>query len=188
MELKTVDCGGAQVEMSDAAVIALKSLTEKHASEIQARDEKIETLTTASDAKDADLAKAEARAEEAESKLKDAEAKNTPEALDTASRERAQLVEDAHKLAPELDCKALDATGIKRAALDAKGVDLKDKGEAFIDAAFEARVEIADSDPGTAARMAKDLATTSRTQSKDSDDDPRAAYLKRMSGADKGAN
>lgn len=180
MSTKVIDCGGSQIEVSDAAAIAIKALQDKHAAEIEARDGKIQ----AADAKVAELEKqvatSDAKVEALEKRVADAEAKTTPEALEAAAAARAKLLEDARKLAPELDCKTLDSAGIRRAALEAAGVNLEGKSEAFIDAAFEARVELAGDSP--AKRTAKALADAPKSKTTDAGD-PRAAYMERTSQA-----
>jgi len=187
MSTKVIDCGGSQVEVSDAAAIAFKAMTDKHTSEIEAKDAVIDELEEKVKDSDKELAKAETDSEEAKKKLEDAEARLTPEALDAAVRERSEVIEAAHKLDADLDCTTLDAAGIRRAALEAIDVNLDGKSDAYVDAAFDARVEAADASEKTPAQRAGEaLAGGSKTT--DSGKSPRDAYMDRTANAFQGGN
>ncbi len=191
MTLKMVDCGGSNVEMTDAAVVALKSLVATHDTELATRDAKISDAETKIADLETKLAAADAKLEDSQKKLDEAEAKLTPEALDAAGRDRAQLVEDAKKLAPDLDCKTLDAEGIKTSVLKALDVDIEGKSSAYIEGAFETRASIA-RDAKESGRAAAGLAGALKTKAKANDaGDPesaREAYIARTRDAHKGEN
>lgn len=177
---KVIDVNGISIEMPDQAAQAFDSLKAAHAKAIDEKSAELVALSEKVKAQDAALAKAEARAEGAESKLKDAESKLTPEALDAAARERASLIEDAKLLAPKLDTKPLDAADIRRESLKAAGVTLDGKSDEYVTAAFDARVEMARAKGGTAAKGADSLAT--RTQAHDANA-ARSKYLAEQSSA-----
>lgn len=177
---KTIDFNGVAIEVTDQAAQAFDALKASHAKALDEKTAEIVSLTEKAKSQDSALAKAEARADGAEAKLKDAEAKLTPQALDAAARDRAKLCEDALVLAPKLDTKPLDAAGIRREALKAAGVALDGKSEDYVTAAFDARVDTARAKGGTAAKGADSLAN--RTQTEDAGD-ARSKYLARQANA-----
>lgn len=185
-----IDCAGTQIEVSDAAAIAIRNMVEKHDAAIEAKDSEIATLTSKVSDGDKATATLEAKLEDAESKLAEAEKLITPEALDAAAQERSALVEAAHAIAPDLDCSTLDAEGIKRGALKAIEVDTEGRSSDWLDAAFDIRAEQAgEAKKSTARRVGESLAKGGKqTKTTDAEGDPRTAYLTRTTGAHLGGS
>ena len=179
---RTIDCNGIPVEMTDQAARAFEALRDAQKATIEARDSELEELRDKVKDLEEQLAKSQARADDAEEKLKGANDSLKPEALDAAVKARASLLDRARKLAPELDATSLGDAQIKRAALEAIKLDLTDKSDAYIDAAFDARVELADSKPRSQSQdVAKQLFDTGRTD--DAEANPRMAYMQRVADA-----
>jgi hypothetical protein len=183
--LKTIDCGGHSIEVTDVAAIAIKQLVDKHAADLKTRDMAEEEQQKKIDELEEKLAKADAENEENKKKIDELEEKTSPEAMDAAARARTALVDAALTLAPKLDCSALDSKAIKLAALKAIGFDTEGRSDTYLDAAFDARVELAkDGNPSAAKRAAAALAAASNTQANDEDaESPRAKYLSRQRDA-----
>lgn len=179
---KIIDCGGSQVEVSDAAAIAIKAMQDKHATEVEGLQKRISDMESEKEDMEEEEAKKDAKLDALQKDLDEANAKLTPEALDAAVKERAEVIDGAKKLAPEIKTDGLDTAAIKRAALEAIDVNLDGKGDTYVDAAFEARVEVADSGtPSAAQRAAEKLAGGSKTT--DSVQDARAKYMERTQNA-----
>lgn len=184
MEMKTVDFQGIKIEVPNQAADAIVAMRRSHDEEIEQKDMAEKELRDKIKDLEEKLAKAEAKGEDSAKRLADAEAKLTPEAIDASVRERQKVIDDAHKLAPKLDCSTLDTAAIKRAALEAIDVDLDGKSADFLDAAFEARVEVAGNSP--LQRTADAFVGAAKNKVNDAPKDPRAEYMARQSVAYRG--
>lgn len=141
--LRKVMVDGLQVETTDAGAAAIDKLT-KDKQAVEKRLSDAETAhQTAIAAKDAELAKAHAERDAEKAKVVDAAA------LDALVQRRADLIDAAKKVAPKIETKGLSDAAIRRAAVVAvRGEDaVKDKSEAYIDAAFDLLHEAKPTDP-----------------------------------------
>lgn len=182
MSTKVIDCGGSQVEVSDAAAIAIKAMQDKHATEVDGLQKRISDMESEKDDMEEEDAKKDAKIDSLQTELDAANEKLTPQALDAAVKERAEVIDGAKKLSPEIKTDGLDTAAIKRAALEAIDLKLDGKSDTYVDAAFEARVEVADSGkPSAATRTAEKLGNGSKTTDKVTDS--RAAYMDRTRNA-----
>lgn len=179
---KIIDCGGSQVEVSDAAAIAIKAMQDKHSTEVEGLQKRISDMESEKEDMEEEEGKKDAKIDSLQKDLDAANARLTPEALDAAVKERQTVIEGAKKIAPKLDCATLDTEAIKREALKAIDVDIEGKGDGYVNGAFEMRVEAADSGkPSAAHRAAENLGQGAKTT--DSVSDARAAYQDRMRNA-----
>lgn len=186
MKLVVVDCDGISVEMTEQAAQAFEKIKRAHAEDSARRDAEAKTLTDKVAELETAVAKAEARADAAKAdadearKLADAA---KPEALDALVADRAKLIEDAHLIAPALDCAGKDAGTIRREALVAAGVNLDGKSDVFVDARFEAAVEVArEKGAGAPGRAAAADLNKARGAANDAQD-ARSKYLAETANA-----
>lgn len=131
--LRKVMVDGLQVETTDAGQQAItKLLADRDAARKETADAKVEH-DKALAAKDADLAKKDAEIEDLKKKVLDGEA------LDAAVQARAALIDKAKRVAPKVETAKLSDSEIRKAVVAAvRGEDaVKDKSDAYIDAAFD---------------------------------------------------
>ena len=138
--LKTVVLGdkAVQVAVTDVAAIeAFKADTAKAMSDAKAAHD------TVLAAKDAELATKDAKIADLEKQVL------TPDALDAKVQARSDLIDAAKKVAPKIETKGLSDADIRKAAVVAvRGADaVKDKSEAYIDAAFDLLKDTKPADP-----------------------------------------
>jgi hypothetical protein len=138
--LKTVVLGdkAVQVAVTDVAAIeAFKADSAKALTDVKAAHDA--ALAT----KDAELAKKDAKIADLEKQVL------TPDAIDAKVQARADLIDAAKKVAPKIETKGLSDAAIRRAAVVAvRGEDaVKDKSEAYIDAAFDWLMDAKPADP-----------------------------------------
>ncbi|KAA0970819.1 DUF2213 domain-containing protein [Aureimonas fodinaquatilis] len=141
-DLRKVMVDGLQVETTDAGAAAIDKLqNDKQAIEAKLLDAEINHAAALA-SKDAELAKAHAERDDAKAKIVDASA------LDALVQGRADLIDAAKKVAPNIEIKGLSDAAIRRAAVVAvRGEDaIKDKSEAYIDAAFDLLREVEPAD------------------------------------------
>lgn len=118
---------------SDSLIVALEKERAK-------KKEIIDSMTNELDRLKAKLDTELAKTAELEEKLRVA---TDPDAITKAVEERTQLKKDAFVIAgKDIECSG-DSLAIKRATLNAIGVKLDDKSDAYIEACFDARLEIA---------------------------------------------
>lgn len=143
MATRKVKVGDVSIEVDEQAAEVITALAEK----LKAAEEKASAATEA--------AQAEADAKDKELAAKDAEIAKlkadtmTADKLDAAIADRVALITKAKAVA-DVDYAGLDATGIKRKAVEAIRGDgsMKDKSAAYIDAAFD----LIDAKPATQHR------------------------------------
>lgn len=134
--LKTVVLGDAAVQVSVSDVAAIEQFKTNSAKALS--DAKAEHKT-AIDAKDAELAKLQAKLDDAEGKVLSAED------VDKLVADRSDLLTAAKSIAPEVKTEGLKDAEIRKAVVVAKLGDaaVADKSEAYIDARFDILVESA---------------------------------------------
>ena len=141
--LRTVVVDGLSVQTTDQGAQAIDKL-QKALADSAANVGKLQTDHAAAlAAKDAELAKAHAERDAANAKVLDAAA------LDKLVQARADLIDAAKKVAPKIETAGLTDAAIRRAAVVAvRGEDaVKDKSEAYIDAAFDLLKDVKPADP-----------------------------------------
>lgn len=141
--LRTVVVDGLSVSTTDQGAQAIDKL-QKALADSAANITKLQAdHATALAAKDAELAKAHAERDAANAKVLDAAA------LDKLVQARADLIDAAKKVAPKIETAGLTDAAIRRAAVVAvRGEDaVKDKSEAYIDAAFDLLKDVKPADP-----------------------------------------
>lgn len=136
--MSTVTINGVSYEASEQVVQAVAQLQAELA-ECKSK------LPTEEDAAAAEAAKAEAEAQLAamQEQVSNAEAMTTPEALDEAVEERAEVVDAARKLIPNFDHKGKSNDAIRLEVVKAKGGDIKNldsKPKDYVAARFDALV------------------------------------------------
>jgi uncharacterized protein len=143
VNLRTVVVDGLSVSTTDQGAQAIaklqKDLESSAAKLTDAASEHAKALAT----KDADLAKKDAEIDALKAKVLDAAA------LDKLVQARADLIDAAKKVAPKIETKGLSDADIRKAAVIAvRGEDaVKDKSDAYIDAAFDLLKDIKPADP-----------------------------------------
>lgn len=186
MKSVIVDCDGISVEMTEQAAQAFEKIKRAHAEDSARREAELKALTDRVAALETGIAQAEAKADAAKAdadearKLADAA---KPEALDALVAERAKLVEDAHLIAPALDCAGKDARTIRRDALVAAGVNLEGKSDVFIDARFDAAVEVARERGASAPSRSGAAGIAGARGTANDSKDAREEYLSRTANA-----
>lgn len=171
MTTKTVVLGdkAVQVLAEDAAEVErFKDASAKQLADAQS------THDAAIAAKDAELAKLQAKLDDAESKImSDAD-------LDKRVADRAALVGAAKAIVGDIKTEGLSDADIRKAVVTAKLGDaaVADKSEAYIDARFDILVEDSAKDTGNPVR---DAIKSVPTNHQDANlDDARSAYLDRL--------
>lgn len=141
MTTRKIVVDGLSVETTDAGAQAIEKLqgqlrdaNSEHAKALATKDSEHETVVAA---KDKELATKDARIEELEAKVV------SDEDLDKRVADRAKLVGDAKRLAPDLDTKGLKDADIRKAVLTKKLGDEKVKtmSDAYVDARFDIELE-----------------------------------------------
>lgn len=141
--LRTVVVDGLSVTTTDQGAQAIDKL-QKALADSAANVAKLQADHAAAlSAKDAELAKAHAERDDFKAKVLDAAA------LDKLVQARADLIDAAKKVAPKIETAGLTDAAIRRAAVVAvRGEDaVKDKSEAYIDAAFDLLKDAKQADP-----------------------------------------
>ena len=151
------------VAVADApAVEAFKAETIRKASEAEAAHD------AAIAAKDADLAKKDAEIDDLKGKVLDGAA------LDAAVAARGDLIATAKAIAPDIKTDGIADADIRKSVVIAKRGDaVKDKSQAYFDAAFDILAEDADKVDPVRFTMSQEPARVS---------DSHSAYLARMTG------
>lgn len=142
VNLTTVVLGDKAVQVSAADASALEAF--KNTMKLQLSDA-IAEGKKAVEAKDVELAKKDAEIEELNKKVL------SDEEISKLVDEKSQLISDAKLIDSELDVDGKTSAEIKKAAVvSVRGEDaVKDKSEAYVDAAFELAVESAKADPNS---------------------------------------
>lgn len=141
--LRTVVVDGLSVSTTDQGAQAIAKLQKDLESSAAKFTDAEATHARAIAAKDAELAKAHAERDAEKAKVLDAAA------LDARVQARADLIDAAKKVAPKIETKGLSDADIRKAAVVAvRGADaIKDKSEAYIDAAFDLLKDVKPADP-----------------------------------------
>ncbi|WP_270374972.1 DUF2213 domain-containing protein [Marinicauda sp. Alg238-R41] len=145
--LKTVAVDGLSVSTTDQGAQAIAKLqADRDAARTEATEAKDEHAKALA-AKDADLAKKDAEIDDLKAKVLDAAA------MDAAVQKRADLIDRARKVAPKVETKGLTDAEIRKAVVTAvRGADaVKDKSDAYIDAAFDLLADAKPKNPLTSA-------------------------------------
>ena len=169
--LRKIMVDGLQVETTDAGATAIEKLTKQlsdAAAALTAAEKKAEEEAAA---KEKEMAKKDAEIADLKAKTLDAAA------IDAMVKDRADLVARAKAIQPDAVTDGKSAADIKRAVVVAKRGDaVKDKADAYIDAAFDLLGDAEDP-----AKKALADASTAKVG------DAYADYENRMSNAWKGA-
>jgi hypothetical protein len=174
-KLRQVMVDGIPVETTDAGAAVIEKLTNDKKAAEQSLSDANQKHETAIAAKDKELAEKDAKIADLEKKVLD------DAALDAKVQDRAKLVADASKLAKDADFNGLSDADIRKTAVAAvRGEDaVKDKSQAYIDAAFDIALEAAgssDDDPVRQALISRDTKTQAN-------DNGQSAYEKRIADA-----
>ena len=132
-ETRTVTIDGLPVQTDDTGAKIVEKLIRDH---IELQKTSKESLA----AKDKELAKKDADLDKLKKEKEDMEKKVlTPDAIDTMVKDRASLMADAMRIAPNADLKGLTVDEIKRkVVISARGEDcVKDKTQDYINARYD---------------------------------------------------
>ncbi len=174
--LKTVVVDGLSVTTTEAGERAINKLIGDNAKLKSDNADAATQNQLALDAKDAELAKKDAEIASLKSNFLD------DSAIDKKIEERIAIIDDAKKIAPDVDYKGKNNLEIKKAAVsDARGEEfIEGKSEAYILAAFDFAVQDADSEKGKMDPIRKLLKTTERKTMDPMEDDGQDAYEQRL--------
>ena len=175
-QLQTIEVNGISIKVSDQGRQAFEAQTVAHDKSRAIHDTQIADAGTKISALEAQVAKLEAEKDALTTRLADAETLAKPDALAAAAEARGIIVLDARSLAGQgLSVDGLDVPQIKRAALHEVGLDLEGKSEAYIESAFDARVDLSRESDGSASKAARQI--SGQAQDTNEEANPRAAYM-----------
>lgn len=170
MSTKTMVIDGISVEVSDTAAQVIDKMTKAH-------DAAIATLKTAKTKAETELADAQtklaaAQTENAELKTKLKDSELTPEKLDAAVTERANVVDKAKKVLPALVTDGKSVSNIQREVVNARlGDTAKDWTDAQVQASFHALTASINTNDGNGGAQNTGYVTVAQ-----SNNDPNKAY------------
>lgn len=135
---------GLPVSVPEAAAPVIQKMFADADKAIADLQKQLDTANETIKAKDTEAAKKDADIDALKAEVLDAAA------LDAAVQARADLIDTARKIAPKIETKGISDADIRKAAVVAvRGADaVKDKSEAYIDAAFDILAADAKEDKG----------------------------------------